>query len=148
MVNKMKKKIKFTFKAEDTKHILGDEYFLYDSNRDQWEDKYNKLKAKVVKFVKEHYEFIDADYENAVLSDQGSPTFMVEYHHKGLKQMVWISWDMKDPSVIDAYKTKMINDFTPFYPEELRFLDGLDIDLYDKFTEEMKQSVTDWYGEM
>lgn len=142
----MKYKIKYKALDEEKEFELtwlG--FWPYNKNRNMWEDKFNRLKDIVTDFVKEHYKFESNNYSNLILDDQGSPTIMVSYEHEGETQRIWVSWDMKDPNKITAYKTHKINSFRPFYPEELKLLDNLGIPLYEKFTEETGQEVEDWF---
>ncbi len=131
--------------SQPRRSAVSDDSYLYYYNKDVWEDRYDKLKQTVTEFVKKHYKFVESEYSNHISNDQGSPTFMITYIHKGETQHIWVSWSLKNPKELEAYKTYRVNDYRPFYDEELRLLDRLDIPLSESFIKETGQSLRDWF---
>lgn len=130
------------------RNAYGETAYSYYYNKDVWEDNYDRLKELLTNFVKKHYTFLSNAYDTMILPNQGHPAIMVEYKDKHIRHTIWLTWSMDNPNQIYAYKTKDINTFTPFSSEELKFLDGLDLELFPAFTKETGQDITDWFGEV
>ena len=145
------KRYKIKFKAQDekrpadAKHIMGEQYHLYYYDRELWEPRHDEIKQKITDLVKKNYTFKSNSNGNIITNNQGRPVIMITYEHDGFVQMFWVLWDLIDVNKVFAYKTKIVNKYTPFYPEELRLLDMLDIPLYKNFADEVEQSVEDWF---